>query len=71
MPVPHVTIAEFVGLGAAGQQANKQIDVAAVTSALEKANAMSLIDRLDKGIWTRLGPVSYLHPNKRMLVSDN
>lgn len=56
--VPHITIAEFVALGSAAQRPDKPVDVAAVKYALEKANAMPLIDRLDKGIWSRLGPVS-------------
>ncbi|KAK9894874.1 P-loop containing nucleoside triphosphate hydrolase protein [Cystobasidium minutum MCA 4210] len=56
VPVNNVTIAEFVGMGAASQRPDKRIDVAAVKEALSKADAMPLIDRLDKGIWARLGP---------------
>lgn len=62
VPVNNVTIAEFVGMGAASQRPDKRIDVAAVKEALSKADAMPLIDRLDKGIWARLGPVSIRLP---------
>jgi ABC-type multidrug transport system fused ATPase/permease subunit len=60
VPVSQVTIAEFVGLGAAGQRVDKRIDETAVKRALEKADAMPFIDKFDKGIWARLGPVSDL-----------
>lgn len=60
VPISQVTIAEFVGLGAAGQRIDKEIDETAVKRALEKADAMPFIDKLDKGIWARLGPVSNL-----------
>lgn len=58
VPVANVTIAEFVGLGAAARRADRPVDVVAVERALRKADAMPFIDRLDKGIWARLGPVS-------------
>jgi hypothetical protein len=56
--VTDVTIAESVALGAASQRANKPIDVRAVKDALAKAEATAFVERLDKGIWARLGPVS-------------
>lgn len=58
VPVSKVTIAEFVWLGAVAQRPNEKIDVPQVIKALEKADAMSFINTLDKGIWARLGPVS-------------
>lgn len=58
-PVSKLTIAEFVGLGGASQNPNRSIDVAAVTEALTKADAMGFIETLDRGIWSRLGPVSH------------
>lgn len=60
VPVSEVTIAEFVGLGAAAQRPEQEIDVRAVEWALQKADAMSFIQKLDKGIWARLGPVRIL-----------
>ena len=52
----NVTIAEFVWLGRASDEPEAPLDVEAVRSALDKAGAMSFIDKLDKGIWSRLGP---------------
>lgn len=56
VPRSHLTIAEFIALGRAAQSPKDTIDETAVRQALIKADAMHIVDRLDRGIWSRLGP---------------
>ena len=54
---PGLSIAEFVWLGTAADHTTASMDLDAVKEALEQAGAMVFVDKLDEGIWSRLGPV--------------
>jgi hypothetical protein len=53
-----ITIAEFIWLGVAAWKPNEGIDAKAVKKALAAAGVLDVIESLDKGIWSRLEPVS-------------
>lgn len=55
-PISHLTIAEYIALGSAAQHPQKEVDTEAVEHALRTANALHIVERLDKGIHSRLGP---------------
>lgn len=61
-----VSIAEFIWLGVAAENPTAPIDVKAVEIALAEAGAIDVVRGLDKGVWSRLGPVR----DTLLLVAD-